>query len=486
MKIYLFNPPYLPHFARDMRWQDTGRGGTMYYPVWLAYATGLLEEQFETRLVDAPVWNWDMERVLEDIRQYEPDLVVVDTSFPTLRHDISISETIKDVYSKTKTVMVGAPTSQFPDRMLASNGIDFVARREYDFILKELAETLNTSGKLETIKGLSYKKDGGEIVHNPERDPTTSADLDSIPFVSKVYKKHLNIKDYFLGYSLSPEVQIFASRGCPYQCIFCSWAQTFTGRKFRIRSVSNVIDELEWVENHLPEVKEVFFEDDTFTIDKKWVRTFCDEYRSRKLKIQWACQARADVDYETMKKMRETNCRVLVVGFESGSDEVLAQMKKGITLEQSKQFIKDARKARLPVHGNYVIGLPGETNATIEMTKKLIREAKSEAITVAVTTPFPGTELYDWTRENGYLLTDDPDEYLDQDGHQRSIISYPWLSNRDVTKTVDQILKSFYLSPRYIPIAIKRIFRKNSWDEVKRLLFSVRAFLGYIYQRRAN
>jgi anaerobic magnesium-protoporphyrin IX monomethyl ester cyclase len=467
-----------------MRWQDTGRGGTMYYPVWLAYATGLLEEQFDTRLVDAPVWNWDMERVLEDIKQYSPDLVAVDTSFPTLTHDISISETIKAAYSEVKTVMVGAPTSQFPEKILASRGIDFVARWEYDFTLKELAEILDRGGDPKTIKGISYKDEGG-IIHNPDREFTTSEDLDKIPFVSKVYKKHLNIRDYFLGYSLSPEVQIFASRGCPFQCIFCSWTQTFTGRKFRVRSVSNVIDELVWIQDNLPDVKEVFFEDDTFTIDKKWVRSFCDEYKIRNLDLQWACQARADVDYEIMRKMKEANCRVMVVGFESGSDEVLKNMKKGITLQQSKQFISDARKAGMPVHGNYVIGLPGETEETIEMTKKLIREAKSEAITVAVTTPFPGTELYEWTRTNGYLLTDNPDAYLDREGHQRSIISYPWLSAEEITETVDRILKEYFLSLKYIPLALKRIWGKknNRWGEVKRLLFSAKAFLKYISKK---
>jgi len=482
MKIYLLNPPYMPHFARDMRWQDTGRGGTLYYPVWLAYATGLLEEEFDTRLVDAPVWNWDMGRVTEDIKEYEPNLIVVDTSFPTLTHDLSITKIIKRNYPEARTVMVGPPTSQFPDKILTSEGVDFVARWEYDLTLKELAEVLDNDGDLKPIKGISYKYNGS-IIHNPDREFTTSEELDRIPFVSKVYQKHLNIKDYRLDYSLFPEVQVFAGRGCPFQCTFCCWTQTFTGRKFRIRSVPNVIDELVWVERNLPEVKEVFFEDDTFTINKKWVHSFCDEYKRRGLNIPWACQARADLDYETMKKMKEARCRVVVVGFESGSNEILRNVKKGITVEQSKQFIQDARKAGMPVHGNFVIGLPGETQETIEMTKKLIKEARSEAITVAVTTPFPGTELYEYAKSNGYLLTDDPNEYLDDHGHQKSIVSYPWLSSQEVTITVDKILKGYYFSPTYIPLALKRIFRKDGWSEVKRLWHSAKSFLKYISQR---
>lgn len=482
MRIYLLNAPYMPHFARDMRWQDTGRGGTLYYPVWLAYATGLLEEKFDTRLVDAPVWNWDMLKVVGDIKQYEPDLIVVDTSFPTLTHDISVAEGIKQAYHKAKIVIVGPPTSQFPEKILESKDVDFVARWEYDFTLKELAAALCVDNDLKAVKGISYK-DGRKIIHNPDRAFTTSEQLDSIPFVSKVYKKHLNIKDYFLGYSLYPEVQIFAGRGCPFRCTFCCWTQTFTGRKFRIRSASNVIDELVWIEENLPEVKEVFFEDDTFTVDKKWVRSFCDIYKERKLKIPWACQARADLDYEIMKEMKKANCRVVVVGFESGSDELLKNMKKGITVESSRLFIKDAKKAGMPVHGNYVIGLPGETRETIEITRKFIKEARSEAITVAVATPFPGTELYEEAKTRGYLLTDDPNEYLDEHGHQKSIISYPWFSNEEVTRTVDQILKRYYLSPRYIPIALKRILQKNGWGEVGRLWYSAKMFLKYISNR---
>ena len=484
MKIYLLNPPFLPHFFRDARWQDTGRAGTHYYPVWLAYATGLLGENHQVKLVDAPTWNWEREEVMVDIQGFQPDVVVVDSSFPSLNNDISIAEVIKEKYPQVKTILVGPPASQFSDSILRSKGIDIVARWEYDFTLNEIVKALEEKKNLDGIKGTSYKQDG-RIIHNPDREFTSAEDLDRIPFVSQVYSRHLNIKDYFLNYSLYPMVQVFGGRGCPFQCTFCCWTQTFMGRKYRMRSPSNVVDEMQWVQENLHQVREVFFEDDTFTINKKWVLAFIEEYKRRGIKIPWACQARADIDYETIKAMRETNCLVLVVGFESGSDVMLENMKKGITVGRARQFIQDARKAGMPVHANFVIGLPGETKETIGETKKFIKEANSDAITVAVATPFPGTDFYEQAKTNGYLLEDNPSEFLDKQGHQKAIISYPDLSNEEIVKTVDEILKGYYLSPRYFPIFLRRVFRRYGWDELKSICRSAKAFLRYILKRKA-
>jgi len=473
----MLNPPFIPHFGRSARWQDTGRGGTLYYPIWLAYVTGVVGEEYKTRLVDAPAWNWSLEDVVKDAKRFDPDVIVVDSSFPSLNNDIRVAKTLKNE-TDAVVVLVGPPTSQFPDKILQSN-IDAVARWEYDFTIKELVEAIEKGKSFRDIKGLSYKENS-RIIHNPNRGFTSSEDLDKILFVSKVYKRHLNIRDYFLGQCLHPEVQIFTGRGCPNQCTFCAWPQTLMGRKYRVRSIPNVLDELEWIQDNL-DVKEVFFEDDTFTISKKRVLEFCKEYRERGLDIVWSCNARVDtLDLETMKEMKKANCRLLIVGYESGSDEILRNIKKGFTIEQIKQFAKNARKAGLLVHGDFIIGLPGETNETIEITKKLIREIKPDILQVSVASPFPGTEFYEWCKKNGYLITDDPNDYLDENGHQKSVISYPWLSAEEITKAVDEILKEYYLLPGYVPIALRQILRKHGLDEAKRLFYSVRMFLKYI------
>jgi len=482
MKAYLLNPPYIPHFGRGMRWQDTGRGGTLYYSIWLSYAAGVLEQEHEVRLVDAPAWNWSQKQVIKDIDKFQPNLIVEDSSFPSLDNDIAVTEVIKQTYPNAKVVLVGPPASQFPDRILESNGIDIVARWEYDFTLAEIAKTIENGDGFDDIKGISYKRDG-RITHNPDREFSNSEDLDKIPFVSKVYKKHLNVRDYFLGNSLYPEVQIFTGRGCPFQCTFCSWPQTLMGRKYRVRSIANVLDELEWIEGNLPQVKEVFFEDDTFTIDKERVTAFTSEYKKRGLSIVWACNARVGLDYETMRRMKQSNCRLLIVGYESGSDKILQNIKKGITLEEIRQFTRDVRRADLLVLGDFIIGLPGETRETVEKTSRLIKDVQPELLQVSVASPFPGTEFYRWAKDKGYLLTDNPNEYLDEQGHQKAIISYPELSGKEMVQAVDKILKKYYLSPSYIPSAIRQVFRRNGKGELARLWRQAFNFIKYIRGR---
>ena len=480
MKVYLLNPPHYPRFGRSMRWQDTGRAGTLYYPIWLAYATGVLEQDHEVRLVDAPAWAWSREKVKSDVERFKPDLLVIDSSFPSLKNDIGVATELGEV-TAARTVLVGPPASMFSENILSNDGIDIVARYEYDCTVKEIADGLENGADLKKVKGISYKKNG-EILHNANRDFLSSDELDKIPYVSKSYKTHLNIHDYFLGSSLYPEVQIFTGRGCPFKCTFCSWPQTFMGGTYRVRSVSNLLDELEWIQENL-DVKEVFFEDDTFTVDKKRVNAFCEGYLERKLDVSWACNARVDLDYPLMKEMEQANCRLLIVGYESGNDEILQKIRKGIKVAQSRQLAENARKAGLLIHGDFIIGLPGETKETINVTKAFIKEVKPDILQVSVASPFPGTEFYQWCQENGYLVTDDPNEYLDMDGHQRAIVSYPWLSNEDITKAVDEILRGYYLSVNYVPAAFRQVCRKHGFDELRRLLFSAKMFFGYESRR---
>lgn len=481
MKIYMLNPPFIPHFGRGMRWQDTGRGGTLYYPIWLSYATAQVFEDYRTKLVDAPAWDWDFNDVLTDVSKFGPDLIVIDSSFPSLNNDINVAKSLKEKTGAT-TVLVGPPGSQMSEKILESGGIDIVTRWEYDFTIRELADYLSENKSLKDIEGVTYSENG-KIIHNSNRKFSSSEDLDGIPFVSKVYEKYLDVKDYFLGSSLYPEVQIFSGRGCPNFCTFCSWPQTLTGRKYRVRSIENVVDELEYIDENLHEVNEVFFEDDTFTISKKNVWALADEIKNRGLDITWACNARADLDYETMKRMKDAGCRLLIVGFESGSQTILDNVKKGIKVQNIRDFSKSARRAGLLIHGDFVFGLPGETKETIEETKKIIREVKVDILQLSVASPFPGTEFYEFCQKEGYLLTEDPNEYLDEQGHQKAIISYPELSSEEITLGVDKMLKEYYISPSYIPIVLRQILRKNGLKELNRIIISTKMFLKFIYGR---
>ena len=482
MRIYMLNPPFIENFVRCGRWQGVAaRGGTLYYPIWLAYATGVLEKEGHgVKLVDAIAWKWDENKVLEDAKKFKPDLVVVDSNFSCLKNDINVAKMLKE-NTGAVSVLVGPPASQFPEKIL-NNGIDIVARFEYDFTLKDLAEAIENGKKIENVGGISYKENG-EIIHNQNKF-TSSEDLDEIPFVSKVYKEHLNVKDYFLNHALYPMVQIFTGRGCPNMCTFCSWPETLMGRKYRVRSVENVIDEFEYIAEKIPEVKEIFIEDDTFTINKKRLRAFCELLKGRKLDINWGCQSRADLDYETMKAMKEGGCRLLDVGYESGNDEILRNIKKGITVSHLREFTKKAKKAKFKILADFVIGFPGETKETAEQTIRFIKEVKPDLLQVAVATPIPGTEFYDYVKEKGFLLVDSLEQSLDEDGFQKCIVSYPEFTNEDIENYVDRALKGYYLSFSYIPIVMKNVLMKNGLQELKGMIKSAKVFWGYMGRKK--
>lgn len=479
MRIYLLNPPFKPNFVRCGRWQGvSARSGGLDYPKFLAYTTGLLEEYFsDVRLVDAVAKKWDREDVIKDVSDFKPDLIIVSSNFSSLSNDTEVTSLLKDKTSAI-SVIVGPPTSQYPEKILQNPGVDIVARFEYDLTIKELAITLKEKGNLKNVKGISYKQKG-TIINNEDRPYSTSEDLDEIPFVSKVYKKHLNIKDYFLSQSLYPEVQIFTGRGCPNLCTFCSWPKTLTGRKYRSRSAESIVDEFEWIKENLPEVKEIFIEDDTFTINKKLVKDVCYRLIDHKINATWSCNARADLDFETMDLMKKAGCRLLIVGYESGNDVILSNIKKGVTKDQLLEFSKDAKKARLQIHADFIIGLPGENKTTINDTVDFIHKIKPNMLQVAIASPIPGTEFYDYVKKNGLLLENDIEKSIDENGFQRCIIEYPDLKQQEISDHVDEILRNYYINPSFVPVVFENFIMGRGFEELKIIFKSAKDFLKY-------
>lgn len=482
MKIYLLNAPFVNNFVRCGRWQGVAaRGGTLYFPIWLSYSTGVLEEAGHTvKLVDSIANKLDMDQILKDVDHFKPDMVVVDSNFSSLTNDCNIAKSISD-YSGAISVLVGPPASQFSNEIIIK-GVNIVARYEYDLTLREVANCIDAGENLEDIQGISYCENK-KIKHNVDRALSTSEELDKIPFVSSVYKNHLNIKDYFLGHALHPMVQIFTGRGCPNQCTFCSWPETLMGRKYRIRSTKNVVDEFEYISKNIKYVKEIFIEDDTFTITKKRVKQICDEIKERDLKITWSCNARANLDYETMKMMAESGCRLLDVGFESGNEKILKSIKKGITKEEGIKFMKDANRAKLMVLADFIFGLPGETKETAKETINYAKKLKPNIVQFAVATPIPGTAFYDFCKSNGFLLTNSLEGSIDVNGFQKCIVSYPSFTNEDIQTSVNNALKEYYLSINYIPIFIKTILRKDGFRELQNIAISAKVFLNYLYRQ---
>lgn len=471
MKILVLNPPYFKKFSRSQRSPAVTKSGCIYYPMWLAYATGVLENVgYEVKLVDAPGDGFDLDDVLNVAKEFQPELTVLDTSTPSIHNDIEVAEAIKKK-AGTFVCLVGTHVSALPQKTLEmSQAIDAVARKEYDYTLLELAGEIRGWGSdirgqraeirgkrtdvggqrgldLAGIKGLSYRENG-KIHHNEDR-PLID-DLDEIPFVSTVYKRHLRIKNYFYGGNLHPVVTIVSGRGCPNRCIYCLYPQTMTGRKYRNRSIENVVDELAYIKDAFPEIKEVFLEDDTLTVNKSRCLEFTEEILSRGLKLTWSTNSRADADYETLKAIRRAGCRYLCVGFESAEQEILDNMNKNLKVPQIYQFMKDVKKAGLLINGCFLVGNPGETKETMKKTLALAKQINPDSAQFFPIMVYPGTEAYEWAEQNKYLTTHDYRQWLTQDGLHNCVVSRPGLSARELVEFCDHARASYYLRPQYI------------------------------------
>jgi len=301
--------------------------------------------------------------------------------------------------------------------------------------------------------------------------------LDELPFPAW---HHLDVTSYFDGTKLYPYVDIIGGRGCPFQCMFCLWPQVIHGRRYRLRTAKNIVDEMEYDLAHWPEIKkgEFFFEDDTFTVNRKRAYAICEEILRRKLKVTWSINSRADVvDYELFKLMKKAGCRLLLVGFESGDQQMLQKMKKNITVERMREFVDLVKKAGLQIHGCFVLGLPGETRETIEKTIRFALETRMDTVQFSAAIPFPGTDYYQVCQEAGLIEARDWKDWLNQ-GEQSTVVNYPGLSKSEIEKSVDEGLKKFYFRPSYM---VRFILDTHSLSDLYRKLRGAKNFLSYLF-----
>ena len=479
MKILFLNLPFHFKISRASRWPEKTKSGTFYYPYWLAYAAGASRQQgFEVKLIDAVANGWDDQKTLENILSFNPEILIAEIITPTVNYDLKFFEFCKKNGFKGKIIAAGTHATVFPKEMLNEcPSLDCVAFNEYDDTVPELAENLNS---LEKVLGIAWRKDGKIIMNNP-RPPIE--DLDRLPFVSKIYKEFLDCNNYAYSLAQRPMIQILSSRGCPNQCTFCSYPQTMEGRLYRQRSPENFTAELEYIAKELPQIKEIFIEDDTFTVNKKRVIQICDLIIGKGLKICWSCNVRADVSFEVLDKMKKAGCRLLVVGYESGNQEILNNVKKGITLKQSFEFSENAKKLDLKTFGCFMIGLPGETQTTIWETFDFAKKTNSDMVFFQQAIPFPGTEFYNWVKKNNYIKTKNFNDWLNKQGQLKFLVNYPGLSAEDMEKNRDAMMIKYYFSLGYI----WKTFAKNrNFSEMKRILSGALDYFVFLIKKYAG
>ncbi len=452
MKTLLVNPPSFDKFdgGAGSRWQAAREAEAYWYPTWLTYAAGMLPG---SRLLDAPPHHITPEQTITIAANYE--FVVIYTSTVGFDSDIRLARQVKESKPGLKIAFVGPPVQVQPaESLAASAAIDFVVRGEFDHAVVEFAQ----GRPIAEIPGVTFRRDG-TIVHNPARASLSTEELDRLPFATEVYKRDLEIERYNMPFLQYPYVSFYTSRGCPALCTFCLWPQTLSGHAWRVRSVDNVVAEVKQALKLFPQAKEFFFDDDTFNIRRDRVLELCRKFKP--LGFRWSCNCRVHSDYDTLKAMADAGARKFVVGFESGDPQILKNIKKGTTIEKARAFAKNCKKVGILIHGDFIIGLPGETPETIERTIEFAKELDTETIQVSIAHALPGTELYDYAKTNKLMTSD---AVADAGGHQLPHLEYPGLSRQQMMAAVNRFYDSYYFRPR----VIWRIVRKGIWDAAER------------------
>lgn len=490
MKILVLNPPFLPLFSRESRSPAVTKSGTLYYPMWLAYAVGYLEKYgHEVLFIDAPGAKLIQEEVLAKAVQFAPQMLVVEASTPSIYNDTEIACSIARKIPGIFTILVGVHVSAVPEQTLqeASNELNAVAIREYDATLVELAEKLEKKSTwndtlLKSIPGIAFRSHIGTIIRNQDRPLIDN--LDDLPMVSAVYKKHLDITPYFYGHSRHPLLVIVTGRGCPFHCTYCVLPQTMMGHKYRKRSIASIVEEFVYIQKNFPQVKEIMIEDDTLTADRKRCREFAQALiAARATEIPWSANSRADVDLETMKIMKRANCRLFCVGFESGDQQILDNIKKSLKIETIREFSKNARRAKILVHGCFMVGNKGEGRQPLEKTLQLAKELNPDTAQFYPIMVYPGTEAYDYFKEKGWITTQNYRKWITEEGLHSSVVSNPDLTYEELVAFCDQARKSFYLRPQYIMSKCIQVLSHPS--EAKRICKAGLTFFKYLLAPRS-
>jgi hopanoid biosynthesis associated radical SAM protein HpnJ len=474
MKKSLFlNPPSFEGYdgGAGARFQAKREIKSNWYPTWLAQPAAMIPG---SKLVDAPASGKTLDDCLKLAKDYE--LLVIYASAATYASECKVAEAFKAANPNIMVGMVGAHVATVPEEaLMASGAVDFVARHEFDYTIVEVAE-----GKpFAEIDGLTFRGPDGKPVHTKDR--ALIHDMDALPYVGPVYRRDLNPEDYFIGYIRHPYMAFYTGRGCKSKCSFCLWPQTIGGRVYRARSARSVIEEVKQARQMFPEVKEFFFDDDTFTDDLERVEEIARGIGH--LGVPWSCNAKANIPRKTLEVLKANGLRVLVVGYESGVQEILNNIRKGLRIDIIKRFSQDCHELGIVLHGTFILGLPGETKETIKQTLAFAKEVNPRTLQVSMAAPYPGTELYEQAIANGWFKKD-KDLLMKETGgggYQVAALSYPDLTSEDIFKGVADFYKAFYFRPAKIGEIVWEMLQ--DWDMMKRRLREGVEFFQFLRTR---
>ena len=389
MNILLLNPPSTKGEIRTGRLVRKSKIGTQsWFPIHLAYSLGTLEKGgHNCFLHDSSVKGDTYDECESLIEEIKPDSISYYWAYDCATEDLAFAEKIAKDYTVT---LVGPWSAHMPDALNKCPHINEMTFGDFEYTLLDL---YNGEPK-KSIAGLKYREDK-EILFNPQREPYTQAELDWMPFVTYVYKEYLNIPDYHQTSFKYPFADTFSARSCPYRCAFCSWTNgcdLLNPHRYVQRSLKNVIEELWYVKNELPEVKQLFFQDSTLIAPR--AKEISQAMIDQKLKLVWGCYSRADKDYETLKLMKDAGCRTLHVGYEVPIQSILDEILKDITVKQEADFIKNVNKLKMWTSSSFMI-FPWMSEDQIRYMIKWIKDNGATRINVAQLQEYPNVPIVD-------------------------------------------------------------------------------------------
>ena len=483
MRVAVVNPPFMNgRFSRSSRSPAIVKSGTMYWPFWLAYAVGSLERSgHEVLFLDCPAQGITDEELLKRITEFAPSMTVLDTSTPSIVSDLNVSREIHRTCPDTDLFLVGTHVSALPAQTLSQVPfVTGVASGDYDLTISEAADALENGANLADIHGLWLNTDKGPVETLPRKP---FEDLDSLPLLADVYRKHLKPENYFFAAARYPSVMMITSRGCPFKCSFCVWPQVLHRGGYRARSAENVALEFMKMQEYFPQIQEIVFEDDTFSVDSSRVQDVSSALIAAGNKLPWTANTRANLTFEAMKTMKKAGCRMIIVGYESGSQKILNNVSKGTTVGQNLDFAERARKARLLVHGCFMAGNPGETPDTLEETFRMAVKLKPDTAQFFPVMAYPGTKLYSAFRDSGSLKTENYAMWLTREGLHNCVVDLPDLSSEALVEWCDRARQRFYLRPDYLLYKGMQTLL-HPLTEGRRTLRAFSTFRKHLFRRR--
>jgi radical SAM superfamily enzyme YgiQ (UPF0313 family) len=427
LKVCLISPPYNSAVKSVV--------GISSPPLGLAYLASSVRRDHEVRVIDANVLNYSMDDVRRELKNFYPDVVGITSVTPSIPKAYEVARIAKSVREDCKVILGGPHASFLPEQTLKEcKDVDVVVKGEGEETFAELMEAFEGKSNLNRVRGLSFREDG-KIIDNEPR--AFIKNVDDIPFPSMDLLPMDKYRSNGVKYTT-----MLTSRGCPFNCSFCSSSRLFGGH-WRGRSPENVAEEIKLIYEEY-KIRNIEFIDDTFTLNQRRAEKICDEIVKAGLDISWGASSRVDtLSRRLAEKMKKAGCWILFLGIESGCQRILDAIGKRITIDQAKKAVKIVKDAGIQVLGSFIIGFIQDTVETIENTIKFAKSLNLDYAEFSILTPYPGTPIYDYALENNLLMTNNWSKYTATE----PVVKVKGVSERQLRNLFQKAYLSFYLRP---------------------------------------